>query len=60
MLVCTNLFKEIVILEDKELLGIRFRNPIGFTGTNFEVTLFIIKRRDIVRWSEALPRKIFQ
>ena len=56
--VCTDLYEEIVLMEDEDLLGIRFRSPKGFTG-GVEVSLFIIKRGDIVKESEALLKKIF-
>ena len=57
-MVCTDLYEEIVLMEDEDLLGIRFRSPKGFTG-GVEVSLFIIKRGDIVKESEALLKKIF-
>jgi hypothetical protein len=56
---CTTLYKEIDLVEDEEFLGIRFRNPIGVTTGNLQVALFIGKRGDFVRKSEALLRKIF-
>jgi hypothetical protein len=57
--VCTDLYEEIILLEDEDLLGIRFRSPKGFTAGNFEVNLFVVKRGDIAKQFEALLKKIF-
>ena len=40
---CTDLYQEVILVEDDELLGIRFRNPKGFMTASFEVNLFIDK-----------------
>ena len=58
--VCTDLYEEIVLMEDEELLGIRFRNPKGFAAANFEVILFIVTRGDILKESEATLKKVFE
>ncbi len=39
----TDQYKEIILTEDEELLGIRFTQPNGFTATGFEVDLFVDK-----------------
>ena len=50
----TDLYQEIILVEDEDLLGIRFRNPTGFTAANFEVNLFIHKLGDIDNEAESL------
>jgi hypothetical protein len=57
--ICTALYEEIVLVEDEEFLGIRFRNPKSFTASDFEVSLCVWKQGNIAKVSEALLRKIF-
>jgi len=40
---CTHEFEEIILTEDEELLGIRFRHAKGLADSGFEVNLFIAK-----------------
>jgi hypothetical protein len=40
---CTHEFEEIILTEDEDLLGIRFRHVKGLTDSGFEVNLFIAK-----------------
>ena len=54
----TDLYREIILVEDNELLGIRFRNPKGFLTANFEVDLFVCKLGDIDKESASLLNKI--
>lgn len=41
-MLCADQYKEILLTEDEDLLGIRFRQPIGVTSS-FEIDLFIDK-----------------
>jgi hypothetical protein len=41
--VCTNEFKEIILTEDEDILGMRFRRPKGCADSDLEVNLFIAK-----------------
>src|ERR1700757_1782029 len=41
--VCTHEFQEIVLTEDEDLLGMRFRHPKGVADSDLEVNLFIAK-----------------
>jgi hypothetical protein len=59
-IVCTDLYDEIALMEDEDLTCIQFRSPKGFTAANFEVNLFIVKRGDITKQSEALFKKMFR
>jgi hypothetical protein len=58
--VCTDLYDEIYLMEDEDLTGIQFKSPKGFTAANFEVSLFIVKRGDITKQSEALLKKMLR
>ena len=58
--VCTDLYDEIYLMEDEDLTGIQFKSPKGFTAANFEVSLFIDKRGDITKQSEALLKKMLR
>jgi hypothetical protein len=59
-MVCTDLYDQIVLMEDEDLTAIQFKSPKGFTAANFEVNLFIVKRGDITKQSEALLKKMFR
>src|ERR1700730_7316047 len=50
----TDQYDEIILTEDEELVGIRFRHPKGFTTAGFEINIFIDKQGDIDRESESL------
>jgi hypothetical protein len=54
----TDLYGEIIQVEDNQLLGIRFRQPKGFTTGNFEVNLFVDKSGEIDKKSASLLNKI--
>src|SRR5580692_5059768 len=54
----TDLYQEVILVEDDELLGIRFRNPKGFMTANFEVNLFIDKVGDIDKESASLLNRM--
>ncbi len=56
----TDHYREIILVEDYELLGIRFRKPKGFATENFEVNLFIDKLGDINKESASLLNKIIR
>jgi len=56
----TDLYREIILVEDNQLLGIRFRHPKGFTTANFEVNLFIDKLGDIGKESASLLNKLIR
>lgn len=54
----TDQYEEVALLDDEELLGIRFRNPKGFTAASFEVYLFIDKLGDIDKKSASLLNRM--
>ncbi len=54
----TDHYREIILVEDNKLLGIRFRNPKGFVTANFEVNIFVDKLGDIDKESASLLNKI--
>ena len=54
----TDLYQEVILVEDDELIGIRFRNPKGFMTASFEVNLFIDKQGDIDKESATLLNKM--
>jgi hypothetical protein len=56
----TDHYREIILMEDYELLGIRFRKPKGFATANFEVNLFIDKLGDINKESASLLNKLIR
>jgi hypothetical protein len=51
--VCIHEFKEIILTEDEDLLGMRFRHPRGFADSDLEVNLFIAKAGGLD--GEAMP-----
>jgi hypothetical protein len=58
--VSSDLYDEIVLMEDEDLIGIRFRNSRGLTAADFEVDLFVAKRGDVVRQAETMLKKMFE
>jgi hypothetical protein len=54
----TDMYGEIILVEDNQLLGIRFRHPKGFTTANFEVNLFVDKLGEIDKEWASLLNKI--
>jgi hypothetical protein len=40
---CTREFREIILTEDEDLLGMRFRHPKGCADSDLEINLFIAK-----------------
>lgn len=56
----TDQYQEIILMEDEDLLGIRFRIPKGFTAANFEVNLFIHELGDIDNESESLLTRMIR
>src|SRR3982074_472052 len=42
-MLCTGEYREILQMEDDDLLGLRFIQPNGFTAQGFEVNLFVEK-----------------
>ena len=58
--VCTNEFREIILTEDEELRGMRFRGVKCSADPNFEIDLFIAKTGDLDGESLPLMRKMIQ
>jgi hypothetical protein len=58
--VCTNEFSEIILTEDEELRGMRFRGVKSSADPNFEVDLFIAKRGELDGESLPLMQKMIQ
>jgi hypothetical protein len=58
--VCTSEFSEIILTEDEELRGLRFRGVKNSADPNFEVDLFIGKRGDLDGESLPLMQKMIQ
>jgi hypothetical protein len=58
--VCTSEFKEIILTEDEDLLGMRFRHPKGFAHSDLEVNLFIAKAGGLDGESMPLMQKLIQ
>jgi hypothetical protein len=58
--VCTHEFKEIILTEDEDLLGVRFRHPKGFAASDLEVNLFIAKAGGLNGESMPLMQKLIQ
>ena len=54
----TDHYEEITLLDDEELLGIRFRNLKGSTAGSFAVCLFIDKLGDIDKKSASLLKRM--
>ena len=57
---CTDQYEEIILVDDSDLLGIRFRNPKGFATANFEVMVFIHKPGDIDNQSASLLNRMIR
>jgi hypothetical protein len=55
----TNQYKEIILIEDGELVGLRFRHPNGAIP-GFEVSLFIDKNHDLDEGTLPLISRIIQ
>jgi hypothetical protein len=51
-------YGEIILTEDRELLGIRFRKPRAFSARGFEVDLFIDKHNGFDEAFVALVNKM--
>ena len=58
--VCTSEFSEIILTEDEELRGLRFRGVKNSADSNFEVDLFIGKRGEVDGESLPLMQKMIQ
>ncbi len=58
--VCTSEFKEIILTEDEDLLGMRFLHPKGFAHSDLEVNLFIAKAGGLDGESLPLMQKLIQ
>jgi hypothetical protein len=58
--VCTSEFKEIILTEDEDLLGMRFLHPKGFAHSDLEVNLFIAKAGGLDGESMPLMQKLIQ
>jgi hypothetical protein len=58
--VCTNEFTEIILTEDEELRGMRFRGAKSSADPNFEVNLFIAKTGELDGKSLPLMQKLIQ
>ena len=59
-MVCTHEFREIILTEDEELLGMRFLHPEGLSDSNFEVDLFIAKAGGLDEESLPLVERMIQ
>jgi hypothetical protein len=57
---CTDQYEEIILIDDEDLLGIRFRIPKGFATANFEVMVFIHKPGDIDSVSASLLNRMIR
>jgi hypothetical protein len=55
----TDQYKEIILIEDEELLGLRFRQPDGAIA-GFEVNLFVDKNDGLDASSLPLTGRIIQ
>ena len=55
---CPDLYQEIILIDDDELQGIRFRTPKGFTERSFEVNLFVDKVGNIDKEAPSLLQRI--
>jgi hypothetical protein len=58
--VCTHEFKEIILTEDEDLVGLRFRYPKGVADSDLEVNLFIAKAGGLNGESMPLMQKLIQ
>jgi hypothetical protein len=58
--VCTHEFDEIILTEDEDLLGMRFRHPKGAADSDLEVNLFIAKAGGLDGESIPLLQKLIQ
>jgi len=59
-MVCTHEFREIILTEDEELLGMRFLHPQGPLDCAFEVDLFIAKAGGLDGESIPLVERMIQ
>ena len=59
-MVCTHEFREIILTEDEELLGMRFLRPKGLSDSNFKVDLFIAKAGGLEGESIPLVERMIQ
>ena len=57
-MVCSHEFGEIVLTEDEEIVGLRFRDIKGSAGSEFEVNLFIAKAGGLDSESPLVQRMI--
>jgi len=57
---CIYEFEEILLTEDEELLGIRFRHPKGSVDSEFEINLFISKAGGLDSESIPLVQRMIQ
>lgn len=57
---CTHEFEEILLTEDEELLGIRFRHTKGSVDSEFEINLFISKAGGLDSESVPLVQRMIQ
>jgi hypothetical protein len=55
---CTDQYEEIILIDDADLLGIRFRKPKGFATASFEIMVFIHKPGDIDNLSATLLKRM--
>ena len=59
-MVCTHEFREIILTEDEELLGMRFLHPQGPLDCAFEADLFIAKAGGLDGESIPLVERMIQ
>jgi hypothetical protein len=59
-MVSTYEFNEIILIEDEELLGVRFRDTEGSVKSKFEVNLFIAKAGGLDDESLPLVQRMIQ
>jgi hypothetical protein len=59
-MVSSHEFSEIILIEDQELLGMRFRNTAGRMDSEFEVNLFIAKGGGLDGESLPLVQRMIQ
>ena len=59
-MVRTHEFEEIILIEDQELLGMRFRDSTGSVDSEFEVNLFIAKSGGLDGHSLPLVQRMIQ
>jgi hypothetical protein len=57
---CTDQYEEIILVDDVDLLGLRFRNPKGFATANFEVMVFTHKSGNIDNLSASLLNRMIR